>query len=71
MIKISGLADQIGDESPFDRVLTLGMVSRQGNIGVMHLIQHYPRISAGIAEMRFDMDTGSGKVTHDNIKPAD
>ncbi len=70
LIKISELAKAIGDCCNFDRVLTLSMVSKKGEgnrKGVFHLVQHYPPIKSGIAEVVFDFPTGAGEVTHCQI----
>ena len=70
LIKISELAKSIGNSCNFERVLTLSMVSRKGEgdrKGVFHLIQHFPSIKSGIAEVVFDFPTGTGEVTHCQI----
>jgi hypothetical protein len=45
LIKISDLTDNIGEDSPFDKVFSLGMIGKSKNKDciIMHSIQHYPR----------------------------
>lgn len=71
MIKISQLAQEIGDQCNFDRVLTLSMVAKKGEAdrtAVMHLVQQYPRIKNGIAQVDFDFPTGTADVPHCGIE---
>lgn len=67
MVKISDLMHEIGDSCHFDRVFTLGQVKRDGDIGIIHAIQHFPRIKSGIAEVEFNYVSGRGYVTHNPL----
>ena len=71
-VKISGLGDQIGAHSPFDRVLLAYAVTepRNGNV-IYHLYQAYPKSdsSAGqLAEVNIDLQTGTASVPHCEIE---
>lgn len=75
LVKISDLSYEIGEESPFDKVFTLMMVSSNngGRVGIMHLIQHYPPLKNrnkpgdGITQIDFDLISGSAKIPHAGI----
>ena len=64
--RISDLGDHIGGHSPFDRVIQLGAALQDGSI--WHLCEAFPGESnvpgANIAEVHFDLRTGTGKLTH-------
>ena len=73
LIRISDLTQKIGDQCPFEKVVTLSMVAKKGEggrIGVMHIIQHYPpkagkhRAGTGIAQVNFDLLTGKATIPH-------
>ena len=67
MIKISELARKIGKECSFDRVMTLGKVASTGDknrVGVMHVVQHYPRVSPSVGQVNFDFPTGAAVLVH-------
>lgn len=58
---IHDLAQKIGVECNFDRVLTMQQCVRKGSTGVFHLVQHYPPVN-GIAQVDFDYRTGAADV---------
>ena len=73
LIKISDLRNEIGNESPFDKVFTLSIVATEGEdnrIGIIHLIQHYPPLprkptdSAQIIQIDFDFLTGLATIPY-------
>ena len=67
--RLSDLADHIGDDSPFDRIIHMGAIRPDGSI--WHLYEAFPGGSDGpganMAEVHFDLRTGTGKVTHCGI----
>ena len=73
LIKISDLTKEIGDHSPFDKVITVGLVSSKNGIGIFHLIQHYPPLQkksvsgSGITQVDFDYATGAANILHEGF----
>lgn len=69
LIKISELTDLIANESPFDRVITMGVVAQYADRHVWHLIQHYPHITGKSSITQIDLywNTGRGEVLHEGI----
>ena len=70
LIKISDLTEKIGDQSPFEKVLTLQMTAKHGHTGAMHILQHYPRYpGSNLAQVDFDFWTGNATVPFSGIEP--
>jgi len=73
LIKISDLTKEIDGQSPFDKVITVGLVSSKNGIGIFHLIQHYPPlqrksvIGSGITQIDFDYATGQANLAHEGF----
>jgi len=64
MIRIYDVMHSISETWSFDQVLTLGQVSRKGDIGIWHVIQHFPKTNGGIAQIDFHYPTGKGNCPH-------
>ena len=68
LIKISDLTKEIGDYSPFDKVITLGLMSSKNGMGIFQLIQHYPPLKnesvsgSGITRVDFNYVTGAANI---------
>ncbi len=73
LIKISDLTKEIDGHSPFDKVITIGLVSSKKGIGIFHLIQHYPPLQgksvtgSGITQVDFDYATGQANLAHEGF----
>ena len=69
LIKVSSLRDEIQDDCPFDQVLLMYAVSteEQGATVILHITEQYPKLS--IAQVDFDITTGSATVPHCQITP--
>ncbi len=70
MIKISELRDQINNQSPFDRVITMGAVAQYSDRIVWHLVQHYPDDQLGkgsITQIDLYYQSGKGEVLSEGI----
>lgn len=73
-IKISELRDAIAENCPFDRVLFLSCCTIKSSVAVMHLTQHFPKITsatipgAGMSQVDFDLATGEAVVPHVGFK---
>jgi len=73
LIKISDLTREIGDHSPFDKVITIGLVSSKNGVGIFHLIQHYPPMQnksvtgSGITQVDFNFASGEANIAHEGF----
>lgn len=72
LIRISALKDLINNDSPFDRVLTLGATAQiqDGAAIAMHFIQHYPhdiKGNSGLSQIDLNLSKGDAVVSSSGI----